>query len=113
MSGYLDLILTFLLPTLGLGFLLLIGFWILVRPSVPDSALSSWIVGILTLSAIVGLVNAVRTTARRIEGSSPITAQPFRPRTDLSRSTPFGEWTQTRSSTISRESARIGPAVST
>jgi hypothetical protein len=59
-SGYLDLLLSLCLPLFGLSFVLLIVFWYVIRPSVPDTSLTSWVVGIVTLSLIVGVLNAVR-----------------------------------------------------
>ena len=63
-SGYLDITLSILLPLLGLSFVLLIVFWIAIRPSVPQSAIQSWVIGIITVSLMVGIINAVRYTRK-------------------------------------------------
>jgi hypothetical protein len=59
-SGYFDLALSVLFPLIGVSFALLLLFWFAVRPSVPDSAIGSWVLGAFTVGLVVGVVNAVR-----------------------------------------------------
>src|SRR4051812_42942012 len=64
LSGYFDIALTFLLPFLGVGLLLFAVFWVAVRPTVSDIGLRQWFVGIAAVSALAGVVNAVRYTRK-------------------------------------------------
>jgi hypothetical protein len=59
-SGYIDLALSILVPLVGVSFVLLLVFWFAVRPSVPDTAIVPSVVGIVTVSLIVGIINAAR-----------------------------------------------------
>jgi hypothetical protein len=64
-SGYLDIGLSVLLPLVGLSFVLLVIFWYTIRPSVPETAVQSWVIGIVAVSLMVGIVNAARYTRKK------------------------------------------------
>jgi hypothetical protein len=65
LSGYLDIGLSVLLPLLGLSFVLLVIFGFAIRPSVPETAVQSWVIGIVAVSLMVGIVNAARYTRKQ------------------------------------------------
>jgi hypothetical protein len=46
-SEYLDIGLSLLFPLIGLSFVLLTLFWLAIRPSVPETAVQSWVIGII------------------------------------------------------------------
>jgi len=64
-SGYLEIGLSVLLPLLGLSFVLLVIFWYTIRPSIPETAVQSWVIGIVAVSLMVGIVNATRYTRKK------------------------------------------------
>jgi hypothetical protein len=64
-SGYLDIGLSVLLPLVGMSFVLLVIFWYSIRPSIPETAVQSWVIGIVAVSLMVGIVNAARYTRKK------------------------------------------------
>jgi membrane-associated PAP2 superfamily phosphatase len=48
-----------------LSFVLLVIFWFAIRPSVPEAAVQSWVIGIVAVGLMVGVVNAARYTRKK------------------------------------------------